>query len=910
MNKMEGNPITQSLNLYYNLRVVLKPLSRFQCHIDVKQLHGGLTDNDQTDHQIACPSIAVNRHQHGNELEYGAISKTFHIEYQKEKIELHDGFQFSMDILLPNDKSMEWIRTTSFSLQLSLCYYEKDDKPTSWSDLTSIVSYNLKLQLSSCGQLHYARPIVFDYLHLSAVEMVIHSMLVGIYQPTITNKVIKYGLFNKRSTSITITEDCNNQHLNLQHVFFPYKTSHPASKKDLDKAIHIYKYWYCHLVKCTNQINSWIQDLYKTLHSNRQQTLSTSTDVGDEKQSHGLTDEEVKQIQAFNIETISEQLSDNIKILNDKLSQLWTSLLEVVTNSPILQSILLEKHHKQRVCRILETLFTTKSRRDLLGCYHASKDESKSRILRYIYSTSYLKTLPNLPVHCRENDGEYDNIPTLFEDIVCNGFERTNASNNELESSNSVNGHSNHINESQSAPDRYKQNGSASSSQSEHSLNTDSYALCQPLIRKAIYNSMQPRPGTVDIHLSAEEKDMISVLDRIGRTDGTSLSPTKASQRIISEVANSDQDDFDLHPDNQSPTASTVSTSSSAVKLSTSDRGYRNDSTSSKPHTLSNTSMDDVALVFDDSIDVFDSNEKLLNATEPEVGSVNKFESAPFFAFDPNSANSGGTHLVICVHGLEGHKTDLRNFRIYLECALPDHNFVFLMSSVNEDNTFDSMEVMTENLIAEISSFIKREYIEPTRISFIGHSLGTLLVRSALGHSHMAQYLDKLYTFVSLSGPHLGTLYHPSTIVNTGMWFMQRWKKSTSLLQLSLSDHSDPRKTFLYQLNKSAGLTHFKNILLVSSEQDRYVSYHSARIEHCKLSIKDNSDQGAVYTEMLESLLEPLKKSNTNVIRYNIFHNCESSLNSFIGRAAHIAMLDSELFTERFLFGYALKYFR
>ena len=35
-----------------------------------------------------------------------------------------------------------------------------------------------------------------------------------------------------------------------------------------------------------------------------------------------------------------------------------------------------------------------------------------------------------------------------------------------------------------------------------------------------------------------------------------------------------------------------------------------------------------------------------------------------------------------------------------------------------KDNTFEDMEIMAENLIAEILSFIKREYIEPTRIRY------------------------------------------------------------------------------------------------------------------------------------------------------------------------------------------------
>jgi len=35
------------------------------------------------------------------------------------------------------------------------------------------------------------------------------------------------------------------------------------------------------------------------------------------------------------------------------------------------------------------------------------------------------------------------------------------------------------------------------------------------------------------------------------------------------------------------------------------------------------------------------------------------------------------------------------------------------------------------------------------------------------------------------------------------------------------------------------GLEYFKNILLIASPQDRYVPFHSARIEICKAALKD-----------------------------------------------------------------------
>lgn len=76
------------------------------------------------------------------------------------------------------------------------------------------------------------------------------------------------------------------------------------------------------------------------------------------------------------------------------------------------------------------------------------------------------------------------------------------------------------------------------------------------------------------------------------------------------------------------------------------------------------------------------------------------------------------------------------------------------------------------------------------------------------------------------------------------MWFMQKWKKSGSLLQLSLRDTPDMRRSFLYRLSQKSNLHHFRHVLLCGSSQDRYVPMHSARIELCKAAIKDTTTQG------------------------------------------------------------------
>nr|XP_055025422.1 protein FAM135A isoform X1 [Misgurnus anguillicaudatus] len=284
--------------------------------------------------------------------------------------------------------------------------------------------------------------------------------------------------------------------------------------------------------------------------------------------------------------------------------------------------------------------------------------------------------------------------------------------------------------------------------------------------------------------------------------------------------------------------------------------------------------------------------------------------TVPYFSMDEDESCDEGIHLIVCVHGLDGNSADLRLVKTYLELGLPGARIDFLMSERNQNDTFADFESMTDRLLDEIVQYIQIYNLTVSKISFVGHSLGNLIVRSVLTRPRFKCYLSRLHTFLSLSGPHLGTLYNSSALVNTGLWFMQKWKKSGSLLQLTCRDHSDPRQTFLYKLSKKAGLQFFKNVVLVGSLQDRYVPYHSARIEMCKTAVKDKQT-GPVYAEMIENLLLPvLQNKDCNLVRYDVIHALPNTANSLIGRAAHIAVLDSEIFLEKFFLVAGLKFFQ
>lgn len=59
------------------------------------------------------------------------------------------------------------------------------------------------------------------------------------------------------------------------------------------------------------------------------------------------------------------------------------------------------------------------------------------------------------------------------------------------------------------------------------------------------------------------------------------------------------------------------------------------------------------------------------------------------------------------------------------------------------------------------------------KLSFVGHSIGILVIRAALRQQCLTPYLPKLYLFVSLSGPQLGLMFGGNRVVKGGLRLMR-----------------------------------------------------------------------------------------------------------------------------------------
>ncbi|KAE8580994.1 hypothetical protein XENTR_v10024623 [Xenopus tropicalis] len=312
----------------------------------------------------------------------------------------------------------------------------------------------------------------------------------------------------------------------------------------------------------------------------------------------------------------------------------------------------------------------------------------------------------------------------------------------------------------------------------------------------------------------------------------------------------------------------------------------------------------------DESISYRSKENLLLESDKGEECASLKLSTISFDNKD-SSREDNGTHLIVCAHGLGGSNFDLMLVRHYIEAGVTRGNTYFLMSESYTDYiSLKDIDFLATCLLYEILNHIRRNFMTVSRISFIGFSLGNVIIRALLCHPEFKAYLGKLHTFLSFGGPHLGLLYHSSIPVKIGMWCL-RWKKNHCMMQqASLADDRDPRQTFIYKLSQKPGLEHFRNLVLVSSLQDKMVPYHSACIEMCKAALRSNT-LGTVYSEMVQNILEPvLKNKNCNFVRYDFGLDLPTTCCSIIDNAAHCVLIASWQVLENFFQNAALDYFK
>lgn len=264
-----------------------------------------------------------------------------------------------------------------------------------------------------------------------------------------------------------------------------------------------------------------------------------------------------------------------------------------------------------------------------------------------------------------------------------------------------------------------------------------------------------------------------------------------------------------------------------------------------------------------------------------------------------------GPHLIVMQHGWYASSFDMRLLRGYALLLFP--NAIVLSPQSNEDNSGGSMGPMGARLAHEIHNFIKHRCDELLdadpgmgRITFFGHSAGSMIVRTALMSPVLKPYLPKMHAFVSLSSSHCGNMFVPSTIISGGMWALQHLHASQFMDELQLIDAGTMTDSFMYKLSDAPGFEFFRYVVLVGSQQDCYVPMHTAQATIPRPAETASGGDGSAYMQMATNLMKPLSSKQadapkqTTVVRLTMEYKfTQTNLDTVIGRAAHLAYIDS-----------------
>lgn len=117
-------------------------------------------------------------------------------------------------------------------------------------------------------------------------------------------------------------------------------------------------------------------------------------------------------------------------------------------------------------------------------------------------------------------------------------------------------------------------------------------------------------------------------------------------------------------------------------------------------------------------------------------------------------------------------------------------------------HTRESLTKQASLVTKEIVSVLKTA--EWSRISFISHSIGSLVFRLAIQSPILNPYRSKYHLFLSLNAPHLGVLF-PKWTLEWGSKFVSFFNDARVVQELLLKEEKKQRNTLLYKMALNSG---------------------------------------------------------------------------------------------------------
>ena len=188
--------------------------------------------------------------------------------------------------------------------------------------------------------------------------------------------------------------------------------------------------------------------------------------------------------------------------------------------------------------------------------------------------------------------------------------------------------------------------------------------------------------------------------------------------------------------------------------------------------------------------------------------------------------------------------------------------------------------------------FIQEGYTDLSKLSFIGFSLGGVVIRAMF--PYLKQYHSRFFFLATFNTPHLGISFSQRSFVEIGLWLLKTvTNKNSSASQLKLEDKEEYEDTFIYKLSEDPKISHFQYIYLISSESDSYVRKDSAFIFNGEIVKSLSSSKRKVFQTMISNILNNINADYVSRIHVP-FVDTESDFDSFIGKKSHISIIGNK----------------
>ena len=238
-------------------------------------------------------------------------------------------------------------------------------------------------------------------------------------------------------------------------------------------------------------------------------------------------------------------------------------------------------------------------------------------------------------------------------------------------------------------------------------------------------------------------------------------------------------------------------------------------------------------------------------------------------------------NILFMVHGLGGSPDDFRFIRSMITFKIPDINIHTVLKGV--DTIRESIVSLGTRFAKEVTRQLDQITItEKTKIHFFGHSMGGLIIRSAL--PLLTKYSQNFVTYISHCTPHLGAELNNSAL-KIGANFYGMFLDSKSMMEMFQSNNTD----FIEQLSQIKEFSSFKNVVLIFNYDDGFVQPSSSRIV-----MEESKKKSESYSKSLRNFYGNCKAQQV----YKIGISCPGIVKGFdkiLGRNSHMFFLTDYL---------------